>query len=112
MGYYKNLDVEQQEAIDNIVAWWKSHEGIVPDYLLKMIVEDSDFWPKVSERWLAEEVRPRPASSHVALQAPRRTRRKKRDWSMSHEDAVVVLSCFAFVSVVAIGLLLWVGAML
>ena len=110
MGYYKNLEVEQQEAIDNIIAWWKSHEGRVPDYLLKMIVEDSQFWPKVRDRWLAEELRPRPAASHVALQPKRRHRRtRKFDLSMTHRDGVVVFTVFAMVSVISVGLALWLA---
>ena len=110
MGYYKNLEVEQQEAIDNVIAWWKSHEGRVPDYLLKMIVEDSQFWPKVRDRWLMEELAPRPASSHVALQPTRRRRRvKKWDLSMSHQDAVVIMSMFTVITVIAMGLAIWMA---
>lgn len=112
MGYFKNLDVEQQQAIDDVVSWWKSHEGHVPDYLMKMVIEDTRFWEKVRDRWLSEELSPRPAVSHVALQVSRRTRKQKRDWSMSHDDAVVVLRCFAFISVIAVGLLMWLAVTL
>jgi hypothetical protein len=110
MGYYKNIDVEQQQAIDDIIAWWKSHEGRVPDYLLKMVVEDSDFWPKVRDRWMTEELAPRPASSHVALQPTRRRRRSRKwDLSMSHGDAVIILSMFTAISLIAVGLAVWMA---
>lgn len=110
MGYYKNIEVEQQEAIDNIIAWWKSHEGRVPNYLLKMIVEDSQFWPKVRDRWLTEELAPRPASSHVALQPTRRQRRvKKWDLSMSHDEAVVIMSAFAVITILSLVMAIWLA---
>lgn len=110
MGYYKNIEVEQQEAIDDIIAWWKSHEDRVPAYLLKMIVEDTRFWHKVRDRWLTEELGPRPAATHVALQLERRRRRvPKTDWSMSHSDAVVVLTSFTIVTVLGFGLAIWLA---
>ena len=110
MGYYKNIEVEQQQAIDDIIAWWKSHEGRVPDYLLKMIVEDNDFWPKVRDRWLTEELAPRPASSHVALQPTRRQRRRRKwDLSMSHDDAVVIMTSFAVITVVSVCMAIWLA---
>ena len=110
MGYYKNLEVEQQQAIDDVIAWWKSHEDRVPHYLLKMIVEDTPFWHKVRDAWMQEELAPRPASSHVALQPTRRQRRvKKWDLSMSHQDAVVIMSVFTVVTVIAMGLAIWMA---
>jgi hypothetical protein len=113
MGYYKNIDVEQQQAIDDIIAWWKSHEGRVPDYLLKMVVEDRDFWPKVRDRWVAEELKPRRATSHVALQPSRRQRRvRKWDLSMSHGDAVVILSMFTVITIIEMGLAIWMAVTL
>ena len=113
MGYYKNIDVEQQQAIDDVIAWWKSHEGRVPDYLLKMVVEDRDFWPKVRDRWVAEELKPRRATSHVALQPSRRQRRvRKWDLSMSHGDAVIILSMFTVITIIAMGLAIWMAVTL
>lgn len=110
MGYYKNIEVEQQEAIDNVIAWWKSHEGRVPDYLLKMIVEDNNFWPKVRDRWLSDELAPRPASSHVALQPTRRQRRRRKfDLSMTHEDAVVIMSAFTVITVLSMVMAIWLA---
>jgi hypothetical protein len=113
MGYYNNIDVEQQEAIDDIIAWWKSHEGRVPDYLLKMVVEDNDFWPKVRDRWVAEELKPRRATSHVSLQPSRRRRRiRKWDLSMSHDDGVVILTSFTVITIIAVGLAIWMAVKL
>ena len=96
MGYFKNIEVEQQAAIDDITAFWKSHEGRVPDYLLKMVINDDDFWPKVRDRWMAEELAPRPASTHVALQPARRHRRNPKrsirqfvGWTMLNVAIVV-----------------------
>lgn len=110
MGYYKQIEVEQQQAIDDIIAWWKSHEDRVPHYLLKMVVEDTPFWHKVRDRWMQDELAPRPASSHVALQPSRRQRRvKKWDLSMSHQDAVVILTSFTIVTVIAMGLAIWMA---
>jgi hypothetical protein len=110
MGYYKNIDVEQQQAIDDIIVWWKSHEGRVPDYLLKMIVEDHDFWSKVRDRWVAEELKPRRATSHVSLQPSRRRRRiRKWDLSMSHEDAVVIMSTFTVITILSLVMAIWLA---
>lgn len=113
MGYYKNLEVEQQQAIDDVIAWWKSHEDRVPHYLLKMIVEDTRFWNKVRDKWMTEELAPRPASSHVALQPTRRQRRvKKWDLSMTHDDAVVIMTCFGIITVAAMALAIWLAVTL
>lgn len=111
MGYFKNLDVEQQEHIDNVVSWWKYHEDRVPAYLLKLIVEDSRFWKKVESQWLHGELAPRPASSHVALQPTRRQRRNKRRWdlSMSHDDAVVIMSAFAVITILSVCMAIWLA---
>lgn len=111
MGYYKNIDVEQQQAIDDVIAWWKSHEDRVPHYLLKMIVEDTRFWHKVRDEWMAEELAPRPASSHVALQPTRRPRHRKPKWdlSMSHEDAAVIMTSFAIITIIAMSLAIWMA---
>lgn len=52
MGYYKNLEVEQQEKVDDIIRWWKSHEGQpMPAYLMKAIIEDTRFFNKVQFLW-------------------------------------------------------------
>lgn len=113
MGYYKNIDVEQQQAIDDIIVWWKSHEDRVPAYLLKMIVEDTRFWQKVRDRWVSEELAPRPASSHVALQPTRRQRKvRKWDLSMSHDDAVVVMTSFTVITVLAVVTTIWLAVTL
>lgn len=111
MGYFNNLDVEQQEHIDNVVSWWKYHEDRVPSYLMKLIVEDSRFWEKVETEWLSQELKPRPASSHVALQPTRRQRRQKPKWdlSMTHQDAVVIMTSFTIITVVAMVLAIWMA---
>jgi hypothetical protein len=46
----------------------------------------------------------------VALQPTRRQRRvKKWDLSMSHQDAVVILTSFTIVTVIAMGLAIWMA---
>ena len=48
MGYYKQQEIADQEKIDDIIRWWKSHEGQpIPRYLLSAIVEDARFFDKV-----------------------------------------------------------------
>lgn len=96
MGYYKQLDVLNQEKIDRVVRWWKAHEGITPDYLMVLIIEDSRFFEKASEAFEStEQIRaPKPAREHIALQAEsKRPRKTKRSWdfSMSHRDGGQVL---------------------
>lgn len=52
MGYYKQQEIADQEKIDDIIRWWKSHEGQpVPQYLLKAIIEDDRFFRKVQFLW-------------------------------------------------------------
>ncbi len=78
MGYYKNIEVEQQEQVDQIVRWYKTNADEVPAYLMSLIINDATFLTKVIDAWedieLATlgEPKPRPASDHVALQVTRR----------------------------------------
>ena len=96
MGYYKDLDVLNQEKIDRVVRWWRTYEGVIPDYLMVMIIEDSAFWEKASDAFenLESVPAPKPARDHIALQPDmRRPRKPKRSWdfSMSHRDGGQVL---------------------
>lgn len=117
MGYYNNEEVIAQEEIDQIVRWWKSHQGHTPDYLMSLVVADKEFFQKALSAFdfLEEDLEgvPAPVSArdHVALQQPlRRPRRAKRslDLSMGHRDAAAFLmwlSISAFLNVcLAIGL--------
>lgn len=100
MGYYKQKLIEEQEKVDDIIRWWKSHENqTMPHYLLQMIVEDERFFDKVLAEW---EQRAFASWAQSIHETSRRAmpRKRKRDWSMSHADAVVVLTCFAFVSII------------
>ena len=111
MGHMKRVLDEDQARVDQIVRWWQAHEDApMPSYLIKAIVEDSRFFEKVVELWETETPAPVPASRHGALQQERRDRRRKKtDWSMSHNDAVVIMSAFALTSVIALCLTVWLA---
>ena len=110
MSHMKHILDEDQARIDQIVRWWHAHENApMPAYLIKAIVEDSRFFEKVAELWESETPSPVPASRHVALQEERRKRKKKIDWSMSHDDAVVILTSFTVITVLSVGMAIWLA---
>ena len=83
MGYYKNIDAEQQDKVDRIVRWYKEHDKILPPYIMNRILADGDLVDVLVEQW--EKIpEPVPASRHVALQAERR--KPKTDWSMTSQE--------------------------
>lgn len=111
MGHMKRILDEDQARIDQIVRWWQAHENApMPHYLIKAIVEDARFFEKVAEIWESEVPAPVPASRHVALQAERRQRKQRKwDLSMSHGDAVMIMSMFSAITVTAVVLAIWMA---
>jgi len=83
MGYYKNIDADQQDKVDRIVRWYKENENILPPYIMKRILADGDLVNVLVEQW-QEIPEPMPASRHVALRADRR--KPKADWSMTSQE--------------------------
>jgi len=84
MGYYKNMEVEDQERVDQIVRWYKANSGNVPTYIMNLIVGDEAFLTKVINTWehieLATLREPKPARDHVALQVRRRDLRPVKSY--------------------------------
>lgn len=114
MGYYKDLDVLDQEKIDRVVRWWRTYEGVIPDYLMVMIIEDSQFWEKASEAFEKHDIppAPKPATDHIALQQDlRRPRNAKRSWdfTMSHSDGAQIMAWLTVSVLLNLGLTMWLA---
>ncbi len=99
MGYYKQQEISEQEQVDDIIRWWKSHEGQpIPLYLMSTVVEDARFFAKVLEKWEGH--------IDIGLGAKRMTRKESeallRDrkrrlfWMMDwRETRVITIALFA-----------------
>jgi len=110
MSRMKNILDEDQARVDQIVRWWHAHENApMPAYLIKAIVEDARFFEKVAELWESETPAPVPASRHVALQEERRRKQRKWDLSMSHDDAVVIMTSFTVITILAMTMAIWLA---
>lgn len=110
MSRMKNILDEDQARVDQIVRWWHAHENApMPAYLIKAIVEDGRFFEKVAELWESETPAPVPASRHVALQEERRRKQRKWDLSMSHDDAVVIMTSFTVITILAMTMTIWLA---
>jgi len=74
MGYYKNLEVEQQERADMLVRWYHANKDTLPPSVMSVLMEDIEQLERVAAMWdereLSQPVPPVPASAHVALNTP------------------------------------------
>lgn len=76
MGYYKQLEVSQQDDVDRTIAWYKASGQYLPKYLHNwLLLRDERLWGAI-QAWEKQPVEPKPAADHVALQAPQITRKQ------------------------------------
>ena len=103
MGYYKQTEISDQEKIDDIIRWWKSHEGQpIPQYLLSASVEDARFFDKVQSLWggnvgvdLGEKRMTRKESERLLKQ-----QKRQAFWSMDWiESRFVTVSMFVSLAI-------------
>lgn len=115
MGYYKQKQVSDQERVDDIIRWWKSHENQpVPQYLLETVVNDPQFFAKVLNEWEHRVDNVMGGKRMTRKQSERLLREQKRRlfWSMSWEESrFVTIALFTSMTII-IGLLVYIGAML
>ena len=92
MGYYKNIRTLEQQKVDDIVRWWKDHEPILPEYLLRLIVAEDKFLWAAIEAWEDNDF-----STDVNILSAKRMSRKESDrilrlerrqafWSMTWQE--------------------------
>lgn len=110
MGYYKQQQIADQEAIDDIIRWWKSHEGQpMPEYLLKAIVEDERFFDKVQFLWeghvdavLRQKRMTRKESERLLREMKRRSM-----WDMRWQDVRFLFYSLVTSLIVTIGMVFY-----
>lgn len=114
MGYYKQLQVAQQDDVDRIVQWYRAHAEVLPPYVLEWVNErDERLWALI-QRWEKQPAQPKPASEHVALQP--QSRREARELAKASEmiefsksDYRLLVGAVVAFGVLAITLLLWIA---
>lgn len=98
MGYYKQQEIADQEKIDDIIRWWKSHEGQpIPRYLLSAIVEDARFFDKVQVLWEGHVDAVMGRKRMTRKQSERVLKQQKREafWTMGWtESRFITISLF------------------
>lgn len=98
MGYYKQKEISDQERVDDIVRWWKSHEGQpIPLYLLQAVVSDQDFFSEVLEQWEGhiDTVMGRNKMTRKESDAILRQRDRRAFWTMTWtESRFVIIALF------------------
>lgn len=113
MGYYKQQEISEQERVDDIIRWWKSHEGQpMPLYLMSTIVEDAHFFAKVLDKW----------ESHIEVslgtkrmtrkqsEAILRDRKRRLFWMMDwRETRMITIALFTSL-IVNISAILYIAA--
>lgn len=80
MGYYKDIDTLSQAKIDQTVRWWREHHGVVPDYLLAIIVSDDKLFERVSHEWELATLRSDPVMPSTPRVSRKESERVLRDW--------------------------------
>lgn len=96
MGYYKQIDAEQQAEVDRVVRWWRDNHKHIPNYVMSRILADKKLLDDLME-----------AYEFDLFKSTRRVRKPKADWSMSHGQAktfvltMFILWAVAFALVVA-----------
>jgi hypothetical protein len=114
MGYYKQLEVSAQADVDRMVAWYQSSGKHLPPYLHKwLLLRDERVWGAI-HAWenqandtQAAEVpvrAPKPATEHVALQAPQITR-KQALW-LERNQPVMSMTRLGYNTVLGVSLFL------
>ena len=122
MGYYKNIEIEGQEDIDRIVAWYSAFgHKYTADEMSAFLADESTLWQAIRlwEKSLKPIQlsgglpKPRPASSHVALAETRKQRRARekaaKTITITSLDFAVMVGSIAAFGITAIGLLLWLS---
>jgi hypothetical protein len=102
MGYYKQKEISDQERVDDIVRWWKSHEGQpIPLYLLQAVVSDQDFFSEVLEQWEGhiDTVMGRGRMTRKESDAILRERNRRAFWTMTWTESRFVMIAL-FVSLI------------
>ena len=99
MGYYKNIDSEEQANLDRIVRWYREHKQAVPAYILERILVDRELLDDLINTW--EEIpEPLPATQHVALRP--RHRKPATDWSMTSGQGKVFVAVYTVTMVLVL----------
>jgi len=110
MGYYKQQEISDQERVDDIIRWWKSHEGQpIPLYLLQAVVSDARFFNEVLEQWEGhvDTVMGRGRPSRKEADRILRDRKRRAFWTMTWtESRVIILGLFASL-IVNVALAAW-----
>jgi hypothetical protein len=90
MGYYKNIDALNQERIDQTVRWWKEHNGVLPEYLMSLILADENLFELVAHEWeLATFREDMPATKRMTRkESDALLRQQKREafWTMTWQE--------------------------
>lgn len=112
MGYYKQQEVADQERIDDIIRWWKSHEGQpIPRYLLSAIVEDERFFTKVQFLWEGHvnAVIGRKRMTRKESERVLRAHKRQAFWSMDWKESRFITVALFVSGFINLALILWLA---
>src|SRR6056297_878622 len=90
MGYFKQLQVADQEQVDRLVAWYKYHQGKLPASYIQWLLKDDELLWKAIEHWEKVPYAPIPATRHVALQSRDHIRQERAYKRLERRDHAIV----------------------
>ena len=114
MGYYKQLEITQQDDVDRLVAWYRASGSNLPEYLREWLLErDERVWGAI-QRWETNPVPPKRAELHVALE--QQTRRSLREAkskpttiTMTRDEYRMLLFALVAFGLLCISAVVWLG---
>jgi len=115
MGYYKQQQIADQEKIDDIIRWWKSHEGQpMPAYLMTAIIEDARFFTKVQFLWEGHVDAVLGQKRMTRKESERLLKQQKREafWSMEWTESRFVTVSLFVSGVINLAVIIWLAAVL
>jgi hypothetical protein len=98
VGYYKQQEISDQERVDDIIRWWKSHEGQpIPLYLMQAVVGDAQFFNHVLDQWEGhiDTVMGRERPNRKDADRILRDRKRRAFWTMTWtESRMIIIALF------------------